>query len=285
MRTYLECIPCFFRQALDAARMVTDDEEIQKAVLEAVAEKIPTLSLNASPPEMGLVIYGAVKKAADRVDPYKHLKDLYNQKALSVYPTLKDEIRRADDPLLLAIRFAIAGNVIDFGPNPNFDIDGELAESRTQPFAVFDYEAFRDVLAETDEILYLGDNAGEIVFDKLLIETMNKPTVYVVRGEPIINDVTMEDAYAVGMGDVATVISNGSGAPGTILRLCSKAFHDHYHKARLVISKGQGNYETLSEEAKPIFFFLKAKCPVIAQHLEVDPGAVVLAGPKMKKSV
>lgn len=276
MKTYLDCIPCFFRQALQAVRMVTDDEAKQKAVLDAVAKEIPKLSPNASPPEMGHVIYGTVKKVANHKDPYNYLKALYNQKALSVYPQLKEEILQADEPLLLAIRFAIAGNVIDFGPNSDFDLERELEANRNRSFAIFDYKSFKKNLAETDSVLYLGDNAGEIVFDKLLIETMHKPTVYVVRGESIINDVTLQDAQTVGMYEVADVITNGSGAPGTLLKECSKEFHEYYNKARLIISKGQGNYETLSDEDNPIFFMLKAKCQVIANHLGVETGAIVL---------
>jgi len=276
MRTYLECIPCFFRQALEAAQMVTNDETKQKAVLDAVARKIPEFPMDATPPEMGIIIHDAVKKAANHADPYRHLKDIYNKKALSLYPVLREEVECAEDPLLLAIRFAIAGNVIDFGPTSNFDFDKELEEIRTRPFALFDYEKFKKALEGTEEVLYLGDNAGEIVFDKLLIETIKKPTVYVVRGEPIINDVTVEDAEKVGINKIARVITNGSGAPGTILRLCSEEFLSHYQKARLIISKGQGNYETLSDEKKPIFFLLKAKCPVIARHLRVKTGDIVL---------
>jgi len=280
MRTYLECIPCFFRQALEAAQMVTNDESKQKAVLDAVAKKIPEFPMDATPPEMGITIHSAVKKAANHTDPYLHLKNIYNEKALSIYPALKEEVKRAEDPLLLAIRFAIAGNVIDFGPTSNFDFDRELEEIRTRPFAIFDYEKFKKALSETEEVLYLGDNAGEIVFDRLLIETIRKPTVYVVRGEPIINDVTVEDAKKVGIDKIATVITNGSGAPGTILRLCSEEFLSHYQKAGLIISKGQGNYETLSDEKRSIFFLLKAKCPVIARHLGVKTGDIVLKGPR-----
>ncbi len=276
MRTYLECIPCFFRQALEAAQMVTNDETKQKAVLDAVARKIPEFPMDATPPEMGIIIHDAVKKAANHTDPYRHLKDIYNKKALSLYQVLREEVECAEDPLLLAIRFAIAGNVIDFGPTSNFDFDRELEEIRTRPFALFDYEEFKKALEETEEVLYLGDNAGEIVFDKLLIETIKKPTVYVVRGEPIINDVTVEDAEKVGINKIARVITNGSGAPGTILRFCAEEFLSHYQKARLIISKGQGNYETLSDEKRPIFFLLKAKCPVIARHLGVKTGDIVL---------
>jgi hypothetical protein len=278
MKTYLDCIPCFFRQALEAARMVTDDEAKQKEILDGVARKIPSISPESTPPEMGHTIYGAAKRVANHNDPYKHLKDLYNRKALEMYPSLREEIRHAEDPLLLAIRFAIAGNVIDFGPDADFDIEKELEENRTRSFAIFDYESFENALNAASDVLYIGDNAGEIVFDKLLIEALKKPTVFVVRGEPIINDATMEDARDVGMGEAATVISSGCGAPGTVLRECSDEFMEYYEKAGLVISKGQGNYETLSGEKRPIFFLLKAKCPVIARDLGVEVGSIVLKG-------
>ncbi len=276
MRTYLECIPCFFRQALEAARMVTEDECKQKAVLDAVALKIPNFPLEATPPEMGSTIYGAVREITNHGDPYRVVKEESNRKALTLYPELKRKVEEAEDPLLMAVRFAIAGNVIDFGANPGFDLDQELEEIETRPFAVFDYQVFKKALGQADEVLYLGDNAGEIVFDRLLIEQLSKPVVFVVRGAPVINDATLDDAQVAGIDQVAKVISSGIAVPGTILRLCSKKFLQHYEKASVIISKGQGNYETLSEEKRSIFFLLKAKCPVIARHLEVEVGDIVL---------
>lgn len=281
MKTHLDCIPCFFRQGLSAARMVTDDAEKQKGVLDAIATKIPEISADMTPPEMGITIYQAVHAASGLEDPYKSLKDHYNRLVLDLYSRLKANVQEAKDPLLMAIRYAIAGNIIDFGPQSSFDLEQEIAASPTRPFSIFDYENFRQALAETEEILYLGDNAGEIVFDKLLIETMNKPTTFVVRGKPIINDATRQDATFVGMDEVADVIDNGAGIPGTILKYCSSEFHGHYQKAKLIISKGQGNYESLSEENKPIFFMLKAKCPVVATHLNVPVGGVILKQAEM----
>ena len=226
---------------------------------------------------MAGTIFNAAKTIADHPDPYKKVKDLYNQKALGLYPDLQEEIRNAEDPLLMAIKLAIIGNIIDFGPNYRmFDIENDVQEGKKQPFAVCDYSAFQKALEKTDTILYIGDNAGEIVFDKLLIEALNKPTVFVVRDAPIINDATMEDAIQTGMDKKATVISSGSDLPGTVPRLCSDEFNGIFNRSTCIISKGQGNYETLSEIDRPIFFLLKVKCPVIARHMGASVGDMVL---------
>ncbi len=276
MKTYLDCIPCFFRQALEISRLATEDEAKHKQILDMVAQKVQNLSLDANPPQIAYTIHEAVKKLTDQPDLYQKQKHLYNQKAMSWYPALKKEIEQADDPLLLAIRFSIMGNIIDFGPNHIFDLEKELEESRTRPFGIFDYEAFKNALDETDEILYIGDNTGEIVFDKLLVEVLKKPVVFVVRGGPVLNDATREDAVEVGLDKVATIIDNGIAAPGILLDKASPEFLEHYHKAGMIISKGMGNFETLSDEKKPIFFMLRAKCLMVARHLNVEVGDVVL---------
>ena len=137
--------------------------------------------------------------------------------------------------------------------------------------------------ANAQDILYLADNAGEIVFDRLLIEQlpMQKITV-VVKGFPIINDATMEDAVAAGLTEIVSVIDNGSDAPGTILEICSDAFVSRFEQADLIITKGQGNYETLSDIDKNIYFILKAKCPVIASDLGCPIGQMVLINKRVQ---
>jgi len=180
----------------------------------------------------------------------------------------------------MAIKVAIAGNIIDFGVNnrisSGFNIEEELEDTLEQDFAIFDYADFKDALKDVDEILYLADNTGEIVFDRVLIEELGKRVIYVVRDKPIINDATMEDALFCKMDKVARVISSGCDAPGTILRYCSKEFLTYYSRAKLIISKGQGNYETLSEEKKPVFFLLKTKCSIIANDLGCKTGDIIL---------
>jgi len=276
MRTYLDCIPCFFRQGLEAIRMVTKNEEKQRKVLLEIAKALPELPVNSTPPEMGRIIHKIVRQLANSPDPYREIKTEHNRIALQIYPALKDKVEKAKDKLLMAIKIATAGNVIDLGAKGKVNIKEEIEEILRQNFSIFDYEKFKDKLKKTDKILYIADNSGEIVFDRILIENLGKEVIYAVREKPIINDATIEDALFCGIDKVAKVISSGSDAPGTIISECSKNFLSYYEKAKLIISKGQGNYETLSEEKKPIFFLLKAKCPVIARDIGCEPGDIIL---------
>jgi uncharacterized protein with ATP-grasp and redox domains len=141
---------------------------------------------------------------------------------------------------------------------------------------------FRQAVNDAREILYIADNAGEIVFDRLLIERLPIEKVTVaVKGSPVINDVTMEDALVAGLPRIVEVIDNGSDAPGTILESCSGYFQERFEKADLVIAKGQGNYETLSDIDKNIFFILKAKCPVIARDIGCEVGQMIFQKTKV----
>ena len=179
---------------------------------------------------------------------------------------------------MTAIRIAIAGNIIDFGANWDFDIENETYKVLEMNFAVCDYNGFKNKLDKAPKILYIGDNAGECVFDRILIEEIKKPVTYVVRGVPIINDATYEDAVQAGIDGVATILSSGTDAPGTILETCSPEFKEVYKNSEFIISKGQGNYEALSKEKRPIFFLLKTKCNVVADDIGVDNGDIVLKG-------
>ncbi len=278
MKTYLDCIPCFFNQALRAGRIATDDEGKIKRILDEIGIVLKDIPLENTPPETGRLIYEKVREITGNNDPYKEIKIESTQKALSLYHSLKKKVEQSDDGLLSAIRIAIAGNIIDFGVNRNFDIEKELKEVCKKHFAIFDYKQFREYLDKVDEILFLGDNAGESVFDRILIEELKKPVIYVVRDEPVINDVTHDDAILAGIHKVATIVSSGTNAPGTILTTCSYEFRKLYRDSKFVISKGQGNYEGLSDEKKPIFFMLKAKCYVIANDIGVNEGDIVLKG-------
>ena len=278
MKTYLDCIPCFFNQALRAGRIATNDEEKIKRILDEIGMVLKDIPLESTPPETGRLIYEKVREITGNYDPYKEIKFEITQKALSLYPSLKEKIEKSDDRLLSAIRIAVAGNVIDFGVNRNFDIEREIHEFCKKDFAIYDYREFRECLDKADEVLFIGDNAGESVFDKLLIEELKRPVIYVVRNEPVINDVTYEDALLSGIDHVATIISSGTNAPGAVLTTCSDEFKRIYNDAQCVISKGQGNYEGLSDEKKAIFFMLKAKCYVIANDIGVNEGDIVLKG-------
>jgi len=276
MRTYLDCIPCFFAQALRAARIAGADENIQKKILDEVSKLVPDLPLDSTPPEMGRIVYQLINKLTGNEDPFREIKKSSNQLILNLYPKLKMMVENSEDRLLTAIKLATAGNIIDYGAPTSFEIEEEVANCRKSDFTVFDYSEFKQALDSTESILYLGDNAGEIVFDKLLIEEMEKNIIYVVRDKPIINDALIEDARDCGVDKIARVISSGSDAPGTVLNLCSREFLEIYHKAPLIISKGQGNFEALSEETAPIFYLLKVKCPVIAKDIGCKVNDLIL---------
>jgi len=283
MRTYLDCVPCFFRQALFSARIAGLDETSQKKVLEDVSRLAIDLPMDLTPAQVGRSIYKLVLEAVG-TDPFREIKEKSNRLALSLYPELKKKVDDSEDRLLTAVELAIAGNVIDYGVKNTLNIEREIEKILAREFSigesVFDYEGFRDMLSEVTEVLYLADNAGEILFDRILIEEISsghRNVVCAVRSGPIINDALMEDAVICGIDKYARVISSGSDAPGTILELCSPEFMEIYNSAELIISKGQGNYEGLSsEEDRPIYFLLKAKCSVVADDVGCRVGDMIL---------
>ena len=289
MRIYLDCIGCFVRQALDAARLATDDEQIHKKVVDEVLRLAADLDMSQSPPAIGQQIHRLIRELVGSDDPYYRVKKQFNSMALKLYPDLRKQIISSDDPFETAVRIAIAGNIIDFGPKSSLTesevrktVDDSLS-SCLDPEQVKD---FKNAVMEAKEILYLADNAGEIVFDHLLIEQMPIDKIKVaVKGSPVINDATIEDANVTGLSRIVEVIDNGSDGPGTILQTCSRDFLDRFEKADLIIAKGQGNYETLNDIDKNIFFLLKAKCPVIAEDIGCDVGEMILCRKTQMQSV
>jgi len=265
-------------QALRAARIATNDENKIKTILDEVGMMLRSIPLDSTPPESARLIYNKVKEITGNLDPYIKIKNESTQKALSLYPYLKNRVEKSKNRLLTAIRIAIAGNIIDFGANWNFDLENETYKVLEMNFAVCDYNEFKNKLDKAPKILYIGDNAGECVFDRILIEEIKRPVTYVVRGMPIINDATHEDAVQAGIDGVATILSSGTDAPGTILETCSPEFNEVYKNSEFIISKGQGNYEALSKEKRPIFFLLKTKCHVVADDIGVSNGDIVLKG-------
>ena len=243
----------------------------------------------SSPPAMGRVIYGLVKRMTKTNDPYVKIKEESNRRALRIYGKLKQKVNHSCDRLLMALELAIAGNIIDYGVKNSLNIDRELEnildeENRViekERKAIFNYAQFRYALRRAKTILYLADNAGETVFDRVLIEEMKqldecKRIFYAVKEKPIINDALVSDARKCGIDKIAEIISSGSDAPGTILSLCSGVFLKLFRDADMVISKGQGNFEALSVAKRALFFLFMAKCPVIAKDVRCNVGDIVL---------
>ncbi|MBN2116436.1 MAG: DUF89 family protein [Anaerolineales bacterium] len=280
MKTSLDCIPCILRQGLEAARLVSEDSAVHEQVLRDVLQWTGEMNLRQSPPEMAQRIHRRLREITGVDDPYRQAKDRLNRLALELISGFRTAIESADDPLQMAARLAIAGNTMDMGVNGNLtetNIRQVMNRALTEPF-FGEWESFRQAVIEARSILYLADNAGEIAFDRLLIEQLSPERVtVVVRGAPVINDATLIDARAVGLDEIVEVIDNGSDAPGTILSDCPEEFRRRFAEADLIIAKGQGNYETLSDEPGNLFYLFKVKCPVIANRIGQPLGTQVLA--------
>ena len=288
MKTYLDCIPCFFKQALEASRISGAPSELQREILIEVAKAVQTFPLESTPPEMGKIIHTIIKRKVPNGDPYKEIRRETNDLVLSIYPRLKEIVSSSSNRLLKAVELAIYGNVIDYGPNSKDKVERELYKIASQkeiPLVKcqkrFQYKEFVRALTKTKKLLYLADNAGEIVFDKLLIEEIKRvksdvEITVAVKEVPIINDATIEDAKHCELHKTAKLMSSGSDAPGTILSLCKSEFLEIFDDADMIISKGQGNFESLSDVKKNIFFLLMAKCKVVASHLGCNAGEIIL---------
>jgi damage-control phosphatase, subfamily I len=279
MKTSLDCLPCFVRQALEAARFMSDDPSLHEQILRQVMRSLADIDFSQAPPVMAQVFYRRLGEIARVDDLYRPAKERFNRLAMDLLPELRTRVRESADPLAAAVRLAIAGNVIDFGINGGI-AEQEVYEAVKRAFSeplAGEIEEFREAIGRAEKILYLTDNAGEIVFDRLLIEQLPVERVVVgVRGRPVINDATIADARAVGLDEIVSVIDNGADVPGTALAVCSAEFLEVFSRSDLVIAKGQGNFETLNDNPGPVFFLFKVKCPVVASHVGLPLGSHVL---------
>jgi uncharacterized protein with ATP-grasp and redox domains len=280
LRIGLGCIPCFLRQAFEAGALVTDDQEIRERILREVLSRLTNQSFDKTPPSVGRDIHRIVKLLSGDNDPYLEIKRNSNYLAMRLMPALKELIRSSADPFETAVRLAIAGNMIDYGQGDRIGEEGlrkTVFQCLDQPVSKDSINELREEIEKASNIVYLGDNAGEVFFDRLLIEELEGyPIKFVVRGVPIINDALKEDAKMVGLDKLVRVVDNGSDVPGTILEECSQEFKGQFREADLVIAKGQGNYETLSDEQKKTFFLLKVKCSVVSEHIGYQEGDMVI---------
>lgn len=278
MRAKPDCFPCMLRTSLTAARLVGAGEETEWEILREAAPVIAR-SLPGNPPiAVSPAVQRVVRRKVGVEDPFLQAKRRANREALGLLPRLREELARVPDPLAFLLELSASGNTADLGAQTAFDL--RVAVEPGKSWGRFDYGPFKASLAAAERVLILADNAGEIAFDRLLCEELarlGKHVTVAVRGAPTLNDATLEDAYEVGLSEVAEVITTGSDHPGVLLGKCSQEFRRRFREADLVISKGMGNFEGLSEEPGPIFFLLKAKCAPVAQELGVREGELVLA--------
>ena len=279
MKTYNDCIPCLVRQALATARLVSDDETIHQQVMKKILSAMATMDMKQPPPIMARKIQEAITEVTGKNDPFKPLKKKFNAFALQILDDLRQRVDQSENPLDTAVRLSIAGNIIDFGAIANLD--------ENTIFATIDHAMANTVkgnmaellkhLASCDRLIWIADNAGEIVFDHLVLEKINRKNItFVVRGGSALNDATFEDAIETGTVDLVNTIDSGVAIPGTVLDECSREFLQEFARADMIIAKGQGNFETLPHDDPRIFFLFKAKCPVVAESAGVDLNDMVV---------
>lgn len=248
-----------------------------------LASQIKSYILNidyqkSSSPEITRNILNALSLVSEVADPYKMEKDDGNREILNRYAEFQQLVKTSVDSFDTALRLAVAGNIIDFGPTHKFDVNGTIKTVLSHDFAIDHSQQLKAEIKKAKTILYLGDNCGEVILDKLFLETINHSNVYfAVRDKPVLNDVTKIEAFEVGINKVAKIVSNGDDAPSTLLHRVSPEFLDIYNSADLIISKGMGNFEGLMDETDPrLFFLLMIKCQVIGRILDTQKGEFVV---------
>ena len=281
MKTELTCIPCFVRQALEAITLTAQDDAKREELMRRVLHDLAEMDWQGTPPAIAQRLHRMLRTTVEHRDPYAAIKEQMNRAALGMLPVMREAMKQQPDAQEAAVRVAIGGNLLDAGAKTQIaaeELPDHLNTIWTQPLRG-SVQALFEAAARAEKILYLADNAGEIVLDRVLIEAlpMEKLTV-AVRGVPVINDATIEDAMLAGLTDLVRVVDNGSDAPGTVLDDCSEDFRRLWEEADLVISKGQGNFETLSGRQKNIFFLFIVKCPLVADMAQAPVGCLVIRG-------
>ena len=288
MKTYLECLPCFLNQALKAMNLTNQNNEVKEKVLKKLMNKLSNIDLNKKPPEFARLVYNLVSEITGNLDPYKEIKERDNNHALELLPEIRKIIRKSEDKLITTLKVAAAANIMDFAANSNYDLKKTIEDALREGFAINDYEKFKEDIKKARSIAYLADNCGEIVFDKLLIENIRqlndcKINLF-IKGKPIVNDATESDIKFIGIDKIQgiEIMTINTGFPNTGLKKESSEFNKFISGMDVVISKGQGNYESLSESNANIYFLLIAKCPIVARDLDIKKNDIILKFNKME---
>ncbi len=283
MKTYLDCYPCILQKTLQAARQNQLPEEKQKAILDTVLEILRETSPETSPPQISHQVHQLIRESTGVDDPYEQIKLDYDVQGLDLMPQVRQKIRKARDPLEAAVRYAIAGTVLDIGADHDgHDIQRELDRAPEAVFGVNHLDSLKQDIRAAGTILYLADNAGEIAFDRLLVEILREmfraEIVFVVRGQPVLNDATIEDARYVGLEPLVHLIANESEAPTTLLADAGGRAREYIRKSDVILAKGQWHYESLSNEDLNLYFLFKVTCGVISQDIGAEMNQYIVAG-------
>ncbi|MEA2072671.1 MAG: ARMT1-like domain-containing protein [Campylobacterota bacterium] len=276
-----ECVSCIINQSLKVSNAIHASEELTHTLSSTVEDMSKNFSYENNPPEIAADVYEKMAFIANKTDLYDEVKELSTVKAKSFVPLLKTRLQNSSDKLLTATKIAVAGNVIDLAAAVEFDLEEELHKVFDTEFAHDDFHQMSKELLNATNILVIGDNVGEHIFDYLFIETLkelhpNANYSYMVRGNPIINDVTMKEAKEAGFDKLCNLVDSGVNTPGFTYTRANKYSQELFDSADVVISKGMGNYECMSDSHRGnIFFLLKVKCNVVASSLGKNVGDII----------
>ena len=276
-----ECIGCIAAQSRRVCEAIHADEILSHTIIEYVETALQSADFTLSPPVIAAPLYEQMAKLAHTDDLYREQKQHATIQAKTYLPFLRETITQSDDPLIATLKTAVVGNVIDLAAEVSFNLHDAIMSVFTTPFAHDDTEALRHALVNTKNLLYIGDNAGEHIFDSLTIQSLQKlypqlSITYMVRGNPIINDVTLSEAYEAEIEKICLVMDSGVPTPGFVYELASCEAQKLFDSADLIIAKGMGNYECMSPQKREnICFLLKVKCSVVAKSLNQEIGDII----------
>jgi len=276
-----DCLACLYNQMLRLSKAMHCDEACATQIMEESAARIARLRMEQTPPEAAAILYPEAAAVRGMEDPYAELKALSTERAAAVLPAVQRSVAEAEDPLDAALRAAVAGNVIDYATQVGFELEEEIRTIFGVPFAIDHKAWFLRKLGEAGNLLVIGDNVGEHLFDKLMMETFRKhfPELkirYMVRGRPIINDVTVREAQEAGIDQVAEIIDSGVDTPGFLSERATREARKVYEEADLILAKGMGNYECMESWADArVMFLLKIKCDVVARKIGKEIGDLI----------
>jgi uncharacterized protein with ATP-grasp and redox domains len=275
------CVECILNQSRRVTEAIRADDALSRRMLARVEALGKHFDFTQSPPEVASDVYEQMAEMAGMEDLYGELKAHATEKARTFLPQLHQEIAASSDKLLTAIKIAVAGNVIDLAAEVTFDLHEEMAKIFETNFAHDDVEQLARALEKAKTLLYIGDNVGEHIFDYLCIETLQQlypelEVYYMVRGNPIINDVTMAEAKEAGFDTLCHLVDSGVNTPGFAYERANEASRRLFDEADLVLTKGMGNYECLSPAPRPnLCYLLKVKCSVVAASLGQNVGDII----------
>jgi len=281
MKINKECYLCIFTQIFNITNRLNLDEEDSSKVLREGARKLSKYDLSFEPPIIASDVYEEVSNIVKKEDLFEKEKKEAIKEALKFKPILKRRLSKSEDKLFDACRVAVAGNVIDLGVNQEYNLEKEIKKIFEMNFFKNDFDEFKKKVLSAENICYLADNAGENIFDEILIETIKEfndvKVYYLVRSKPIINDVTIKDLEGLDIFNIAEVVDSGVDSPGFCLQKANEKAKDIFYNADLVISKGMGNFECLFDECnREVFYLFKVKCDVVARKSESKKGEYML---------